>query len=139
MSIHIPSSLKQPILDTAKKRLSELLPECKRLQSEIDEIQQLIASLEGRANGTSSVTGNGVLAIDEYDASWSWRKKTMHILSKSAKALSTSEIVKIMMDKEPDLDRSKAVSGVSVALTQKGEKGKYKRTEIGNVKYYEMV
>lgn len=103
------------------------------LESKIDDFKREIEEIDGHISKLTSfsifndnqVYGKVKWETSGYRPEWPWTQKIGYYLDFRGKVSTTQDVVNFLLEKEPELDKSKTRSSVSAALSNKAKNGKY--------------
>ena len=139
MKINVPekyADLYLKALTEKKKALEERIAE---FQQEIEEIDTHISNLTSMPI-FQEPQFQTVVKWDTatYRTQWSWTRKISFYFESVGKLAPSNDIVGLILDKEPEQDRSKVRSSISAALSNGIRSGQYKKfiDPITNTTHY---
>lgn len=107
----------------------------KSLQDKIAQFKSEILEIDSHLNSLTSLPlfGESRKPLDldtlnnQYQEEWTWIKKITHYQDIKKTLVRTMEIVEYICEKEPTLNKAKVRSSISSALTNKMNKGEYRK------------
>lgn len=139
MKINIPEKYTDLYIKALQEKKNVLVDKINQFRMEIEEI-------DSHLNGLTSMSifqenkaeKHANWKTNNYQIAWSWTKKIAYYQQFKAKIITTAEVVDFIVDKEPDLNKSKVRSSVSAALSNWVKKLHYRKFEdpISGMSFY---
>lgn len=130
MKVNIPEKYTDLYVKALGEKKKALQMKINQFKAEIEEIDSHLSNLlnlplfqENEAQKLMHQKTNA------YHDQWAWTKKIAYFVDFRRKLIKTNEVVDFIMEKEPDLNRSKVRSSVSAALSNKIKRGNYRKFE----------
>ena len=113
--------------------IKALVERKKMLESKIQDFKKEIEEIDSHVSALTSIpifneTENKYTVRWEtkgYRNAWPWTKKITYYEEFKGKLMTTNEVVDFIMDKEPDLNKTKVRSSISAALSNRLKKKNY--------------
>lgn len=118
--------------DYYKRRLSEIQSEIGKLTAEIGEIDKFMKQLDKEVLSADALSNTTNISINNYQDRWSWVKKAAFLIKESGRALSTRDMVDLIIDKyEPGQkeNRKTVVASLSAVMSTKTKEGLFVRQQ----------
>lgn len=142
MKVNIPEKYTDLYIKALQEKRKGLLDKITQFKAEIDEINNHINSLTSMSIFQEKPTENTAnWKTNSYQPQWPWTKKIAYFQEFTSKIVTTSEVVDFIMDKEPELNKTKVRSSVSAALSNWVKKRAYRKFEdpVSGSTYYGPV
>ncbi len=139
MKLNIPEKYTDLYVKALKEKKQTLQLKINQFKAEINEIDVHLDSLLNLPLFQENESQNLMhQKTNTYHDQWPWTKKIAYFIDFRKKMVKTMEVVEFIMEKEPELNKSKVRSSVSAALSNKMKKGGYRKFEdpvTGNTYY----
>jgi hypothetical protein len=130
MKVNIPEKYTDLYVKALKEKKQNLQLKINQFKAEINEIDVHLDSLLNLPLFQENEAQNLMhQKTNTYHDQWPWTKKIAYFIDFRRKLVRTMEVVDFIMEKEPDLNKSKVRSSVSAALSNKMKKGVYRKFE----------
>lgn len=139
MKINIPEKYTDLYIKALQEKRKGLLNKINQFKVEIEEIDTHLNGLTSMSIFTEDTSSNNAKwKTNSYQSAWSWTKKIAYYQQYKSKIVTTSEVVDFIVDKEPELNKSKVRSSVSAALSNWVKKQHYRKFEdpVSGMSYY---
>jgi len=139
MKVNIPEKYADLYVKALEQKKQGLLEKIRQFKQEIGEIESHINSLTNVPLFSDTVEGQANnWKTNEYNAQWPWTKKITYYQEFKHKLITTSEVVDFIVDKEPELNKSKVRSSVSAALSNRLKTNSYEKFKdpVTGTSYY---
>lgn len=139
MKVHIPDKYTDLYVKALEEKKLSLQEKISQFKAEIDEISTHINTMTSMSLFSESLTDDTVnWKTNNYQPQWPWTRKITYYQEYRGKLITTTEVVDFIFDKEPELNKSKARSSVSAALSNNVKKNKYRKFEdpVTGTTYY---
>lgn len=145
MKVNIPEKYTDLYIKALSEKKKALQMKINEFKSEIDEIDSHLSKLVNvplfQDKETPIATSHKTNA---YHEQWTWTQKIAYFFDYKQRLVKTNEVVDFILDKEPDLNKSKVRSSVSAALSNNRKRGVYRKfqdpvttsTYYGPVKFF---
>ena len=142
MKVNIPEKYADLYVKALEQKKQGLLDKIRQFKQEISEIEGHINSLTNVPLFGDTVEGQSPnWKTNEYNSQWPWTKKITYYQEYRQKLITTSEVVDFIVDKEPELTKSKVRSSVSAALSNRLKSNAYEKFKdpVTRTSYYGPV
>lgn len=139
MKINIPEKYTDLYIKALQEKKKILVDKINQFKVEIEEIDSHLNGLTSMSIFQESKTEqHSNWKTNSYQIAWSWTKKITYYQQFKSKIITTAEVVDFIVDKEPDLNKSKVRSSVSAALSNWVKKQQYRKFEdpVSGTSYY---
>lgn len=128
MKVNIPEKYTDLYIKALSDKKKALQMKINQFKAEITEIDSHLSNLVNVPLFQDNESQNALhQKTNTYHDQWSWTKKIAYFFDYRQKLVKTNEVVDFIMEKEPELNKSKVRSSVSAALSNKGKKGVYRK------------
>lgn len=139
MKVNIPEKYTDLYIKALGDKKKALLMKIDQFKAEVEEIDSHLSNLVNLPLFHENEAQNLLhQKTNAYHDQWAWTKKIAYYMDFKRKLVKTNEVVDFIMEKEPELNKSKVRSSVSAALSNKMKKGMYRKFEdpvTGNTYY----
>lgn len=125
MKINVPEKYADLYLKALGERKKSLEAKIADFRKEIEEIDNHISALTSLPIFSDNTANPIQWEAKGYKPEWPWTRKIAYYQDFKKKLFLASEIVDFIIDKEPDLNKSKVRSSISAALSNKHKSGQY--------------
>ena len=142
MKVNIPEKYADLYVKALQEKKKGLVDKINQFKHEIAEIESHINSLTSMSLFGDTVEGNVTnWKTNDYNSQWPWTKKITYYQEFKRKLITTSEVVDFIVDKEPELNKSKVRSSVSAALSNRLKSNAYEKFKdpVTGTSYYGPV
>ncbi|WMN11927.1 hypothetical protein QYS49_31810 [Marivirga salinae] len=130
MKVNIPEKYTDLYIKALGDKKKALQMKINQFKAEIEEIDSHLSNLVNLPLFQENEAQNLLhQKTNAYHDQWAWTKKIAYFIDFKRKLVKTNEVVDFIMEKEPDLNKSKVRSSVSAALSNKMKKGVYRKFE----------
>jgi hypothetical protein len=139
MKINVPEKYADLYIKALEEKKKGLIDKINQFKHEIGEIESHINSLTSMSIFGDTVEGNTAnWKTNDYSSQWPWTKKITYYQEFRQKLITTSEVVDFIVDKEPELNKSKVRSSVSAALSNRLKSNDYEKFKdpVTGASYY---
>ncbi len=115
--------------------LKALTEKKRALEARIEEFRKEIVEIDNHISNLTSLpifqdqSSQQTIRWDPaaYRAQWPWTRKIAHYLEQKDKLVTSAEVLNYILEQEPELDKQKARSSISAALSNKIRSGEYRK------------